>query len=165
MWRRRRLSEQDSPVAIGVATGGNRLPDLQEKAQQRITVMYVKAGTRVCRKGREMPAGKGMSYHTACGVLLEPANIGTGAGWDVVDLRLDDGTESSAYAFDLSKPTKYVTVYIVQGNYGSGWDDLTGSDVRKEARRDLRDYEMNEPNPHRLISRKILRTVFEQGKW
>jgi hypothetical protein len=62
---------------------------------------YVKAGTRVCRRARKTPKGKGMSYGKACGVLLEPARIGSGAGWDVYDIKLDSGRESSAYGFDL----------------------------------------------------------------
>ena len=53
---------------------------------------------------------------------------------------------------------KFRTEYIVQGNYGfgHGWEDLTASSSRKEARVALRDYDENESTyPHRLIARRV----------
>lgn len=45
--------------------------------------------------------------------------------------------------------------YIVQGNYGYGWEDLTEEATRKEARIQLLCYNINERNyPHRLIVRR-----------
>lgn len=53
--------------------------------------------------------------------------------------------------------------FIVQGNYGYGWEDLTahGCGIRqkdyceaiKGARQDLKDYNMNESYAHRIIER------------
>lgn len=47
-------------------------------------------------------------------------------------------------------------VYIIQGNYGEsyGWEDLTEEDDKKEAYAQLREYEENEPYPHRIIKRR-----------
>jgi len=61
------------------------------------------------------------------------------------------------------KGRKYDYPYIVQGNYGDTyqWEDLTASDDRAEARRDLRDYNLNEPYPHRMIQRRVLRKGYE----
>lgn len=70
---------------------------------------YLRAGAKVCRGSRKMPKGKGMSYRPACGVLLEDARVGPDAGWDVYDIRLPSGKETSAYGFDLKpgrKPRK-----------------------------------------------------------
>lgn len=54
------------------------------------------------------------------------------------------------------KPNITKTEYVVQGNYGYGWDDLTSSSDYKEAKADLRDYRENELNAsHRLITRRI----------
>jgi len=64
---------------------------------------FVKAGARVFRRARTNPKGRGMSYPAGRVVLLEDARIGPDAGWDVVDVRLDDGEESSAYSFDLNR--------------------------------------------------------------
>jgi hypothetical protein len=63
--------------------------------------------------------------------------------------------------------TKYVVVYVVQGNYGygDGWEDLCCSDVRSEARADLKAYRENDPNPTRLIRRRVLRSNFEAGNF
>ncbi len=45
--------------------------------------------------------------------------------------------------------------YVVQGNYGQGWEDVTASTSREEILRDLYDYDSNEPyNPHRIVTRK-----------
>jgi hypothetical protein len=53
--------------------------------------------------------------------------------------------------------TKYVVEYIVQGNYGHGWDDLTAHDTRRAAVLEARVYADNEPNAHRVIIRRVLR--------
>ena len=53
------------------------------------------------------------------------------------------------------KISKTKDVYVVQGNYGQGWEDLTESDDRKEARSDLKSYNDNETQyAHRLITRR-----------
>jgi len=54
-----------------------------------------------------------------------------------------------------NKPTKYVTEYIVQGNYGYGWDDLTSHDRMQDAKKEKKTYDMNERYPHRVITRKV----------
>jgi len=61
---------------------------------------------------------------------------------------------------------KYRYEKILQGNYGSGWDDLTAYDCDstgwikdREQRLALKDdakaYRDNEPNAHRIIKRRI----------
>lgn len=59
----------------------------------------------------------------------------------------------------MARSTKYEYLYVVQGNYGygHGWEDLTASTNRKEARANLRDYRKNDPAPTRLIQRRVLR--------
>jgi hypothetical protein len=50
------------------------------------------------------PSGrsKGLIHKTRkYGVLMEDARIGPAAGWDVYDVRLPDGSETSAYGFDM----------------------------------------------------------------
>lgn len=54
------------------------------------------------------------------------------------------------------RKNKYIYLYVVQGNYGCGWEDLTQSENYAEARQDLKDYRENEPYPHRLIHRREL---------
>ena len=55
------------------------------------------------------------------------------------------------------RKNKYTYEHVVQGNYGYGWDDLTSSTDITEARRDLRDYRVNEPSvPHRIVHRRTL---------
>ena len=56
----------------------------------------------------------------------------------------------------MSKPNKYLYMYVVQGNYGSyGWEDLAESDTHKEARYNLTEYMISSgPSPHRIIQRR-----------
>ena len=58
----------------------------------------------------------------------------------------------------MSKQNKYTYLYVVQGDYGSGFEDLTASESRPEARRDLRDYVKNDTSAHalRIIQRREL---------
>ncbi len=60
---------------------------------------------------------------------------------------------------------KYNYFYVLQGNYGYGWDDLIfyqrknsgfDSEAWKEAKQDLKDYRDNESASFRIIERKIL---------
>jgi hypothetical protein len=57
----------------------------------------------------------------------------------------------------MSKANKFTYLFVIQGNYGYGWDDLTQSEDYREARADLRSYRENETRtPHRLIKRREL---------
>jgi len=58
----------------------------------------------------------------------------------------------------MKKRNKYLYLFVVQGFYGYGWEDLTQSENRTEARDNLKDYRNNEPGPHRLINRRELNT-------
>ena len=49
---------------------------------------------------------------------------------------------------------KTIIEYNVQGNYGR-WEDVTAEDTYKEARQRLKEYNENEPYPHRIIRRRI----------
>ena len=57
----------------------------------------------------------------------------------------------------MAKINKYIPLYVVQSSYpwARGWEDVTASHDRKEARANLRDYRLNEPAySHRLITRR-----------
>ena len=51
-------------------------------------------------------------------------------------------------------------IWVVEGDYGYGWEYLTGSETRKEAKNDYEAYLLNEPNAsHRLRkTRERIRT-------
>lgn len=51
---------------------------------------------------------------------------------------------------------KYDYLFVLQGNYGLGWEDLTASEYRREVRRDLKDYTENEGGHYRIIHRREL---------
>jgi antirestriction protein len=63
------------------------------------------------------------------------------------------------------KKTKYVQVHIVQGKYGSQWDDLTAHDTYLEAKKEKKVYDENESYPHRVITRRVLRSDYEVGNY
>jgi len=71
--------------------------------------------------------------------------------------RGDGGVKDSETDGFGAAPSKYVVEYIVQGNYGHGWDDLTAHDTRRAAVLEARVYADNEPNAHRVITRRSLR--------
>ena len=62
-----------------------------------------------------------------------------------------------------TKQNKYKYYYVLQGNYGYGWDDLvfyekkcstTDFEAFKEARQDKKSYIENEKGIYRIIERK-----------
>ena len=48
-------------------------------------------------------------------------------------------------------------VYVLQGNYGYGWDDLVEYDMGEyqNAKADYKSYAENERYPHRIITRRV----------
>ena len=53
---------------------------------------------------------------------------------------------------------KYEYLWIVQGNYGQGWEDEAASEKFREAYADVKAYRDNCPEyPHRIIHRRELR--------
>lgn len=57
------------------------------------------------------------------------------------------------------KTNKYTYLYVLQGEYGYGFEDLTASEDRAEVRRDLRDYQENEGGTYRIIRRRELNEI------
>lgn len=63
---------------------------------------FRRAGTKVSIEPSPSGRRKGLIHKTRkYGVLMEDARIGPGGGWDVYDVQLPDGSETSAYGFDL----------------------------------------------------------------
>lgn len=54
------------------------------------------------------------------------------------------------------KQNKYCYLFVLQGSYGQGWEDLTASESRKEMRDDLKSYRENEGGCYRIIQRREL---------
>lgn len=59
------------------------------------------------------------------------------------------------------KTNKYTYYYVIQGNYGYGWDDLfcydkSAKDARKNAKATYLDYFKNDNGVFRIINRREL---------
>lgn len=56
--------------------------------------------------------------------------------------------------------TKYALIrttvdsWEVQGNYGHGWECVTGAETYKEAKANLKDYRENENGPFRIVRKR-----------
>lgn len=63
----------------------------------------------------------------------------------------------------MKKPTKYLYLHILQGNYGygHGWEDLTSEESYHEIRARLKEYRENEGGTYRLIKRRVLKEAAE----
>ena len=57
------------------------------------------------------------------------------------------------------KAKKYDYLYVLQGRYSQGWEDLTAAPQtvpgRRELRDDLRAYRVNEGGEYRIIKRRV----------
>jgi hypothetical protein len=63
----------------------------------------------------------------------------------------------------MPRPSKYEYLFIIQGHYGQGWEDLTAEERWRDARDRLREYDCNETHsPHRTIKRRVLRAQVSQ---
>jgi len=50
---------------------------------------------------------------------------------------------------------KYREEFVIQGNYGQGWEDVNTETKWSDAKRSLREYDENESYPHRRITRRV----------
>ena len=46
-------------------------------------------------------------------------------------------------------------LWVLEGNYGYGFEEVTYSDTYAEAKQDLKDYRANEPYPFRIKHRRV----------
>lgn len=65
------------------------------------------------------------------------------------------------------KVNKFLYLYVLQGNYAVGWEDLTAAERtpsgRKEVRDNLRDYRVNEGGRYRIINRREPNPAYQEG--
>jgi hypothetical protein len=87
------------------------------------------------------------------------------SGTEVIKLFILPSKNSDDKYAEGGRITKYVAVYVVQGNYGQGFEDLTAHDNRKDAIAEMRVYDDNESYPHRVIERRVLRSDYEKGNY
>ena len=53
------------------------------------------------------------------------------------------------------RKNKYEYLFVIQGNYGYGWDDFISTENYREAKARLKDYRDNEKKySHRMIQRR-----------
>lgn len=103
---------------------------------------HVPAGARVHRLPHRSAPGQGLTYGPAAGVMMEEGRVGPQAGWDVYDIRLDNGAEESAYGFDLrigsKRTSRRNTGYYYEGMSHPESYDRRGRPVRRNSRRSRR---------------------------
>lgn len=82
---------------------------------------------------------------------------------------IEDDLEESKKVCEENKeclteePVKYE--WVLQGNYGYGWDDLVTYDNKEEAERDYKDYRENEPEyTHRIRKRVVKEETKNESK-
>ena len=62
------------------------------------------------------------------------------------------------------KTNKYIYLFVIQGDYGQGWEDVDQSENYKEARENYRLYKSEEPvYAHRMIKRRELNPEWSQS--
>tara|TARA_R110002051_G_scaffold62862_2_gene114610 strand:+ start:478 stop:663 length:186 start_codon:yes stop_codon:yes gene_type:complete len=57
----------------------------------------------------------------------------------------------------MKRKNKYLYLYVLQGNYAHGFEDLCASESWREVRANRRDYRKNEGGTYRIIERRELR--------
>lgn len=54
------------------------------------------------------------------------------------------------------RKNKYTYLWVLQGSYGHGWEDLTASEKWLEVRQNLKEYRENEGGAYRIVHRREL---------
>lgn len=60
--------------------------------------------------------------------------------------------------------SKTEVIYVLQGHYGYGWEDLTAETSRKEINARAKEYRSNAPGAYRVISRRVSKATGEPVK-
>jgi hypothetical protein len=63
--------------------------------------------------------------------------------------------DSGEHKPEIKVTRRTVQEFIVQGNYGYGWDDESTEDNEKEAKVRLKEYQLNGSGSYRLIKRRV----------
>lgn len=61
----------------------------------------------------------------------------------------------------VTRHQKYITVYVIQQHYGSGWEDVTQEETVTEAIQRRKEYRENTNYPTRLIRRKEPNALYQ----
>jgi len=59
----------------------------------------------------------------------------------------------------MTKTNKYEYLFVLQGNYGQGWEDLCASESSNEVRQNRKEYRENEGGNYRIIQRREAQMV------
>jgi len=62
----------------------------------------------------------------------------------------------------MKKENKYNYLYVLQGSYSYGFEDLTTSENKREIMNDLRDYRENEGGAYRIVKRRELNPKYKK---
>lgn len=58
------------------------------------------------------------------------------------------------------RKNKYVYLWVIQGNYGYGWEDLSSYNKKEyswgDIKHDVKEYRINDTYPKRIIKRREL---------
>jgi len=83
--------------------------------------------------------------------------------WKPGRVLLDDGR---IFYLDgiITTHHKYITVFVIQVYYGTGWENVTQEEVRSEAIQRRKEYRDNQTFPVRLIRRKELNPNYQTEK-
>lgn len=60
----------------------------------------------------------------------------------------------------VTRATKYLYPFVLQGCYGGRWEDLTQEDTRAEAAERRREYRDNEGGEYRIVRRRVPNPAF-----
>jgi hypothetical protein len=59
----------------------------------------------------------------------------------------------------MNNTNKYEYLFVLQGHYGQGWEDLCASESSAEVRQNRKEYRENEGGTYRIIQRREPRMV------
>lgn len=88
-------SAANDPMSLAIA-----MRDAATRYLQSVP-MELKAGDRITVRSHASKVGEGLTYNSFSGVLSDYA--GTSEGWDVVDVKADDGETVSIYCFSIER--------------------------------------------------------------
>ncbi len=61
----------------------------------------------------------------------------------------------------ITRHHKYIQVYVIQQNFGDGWEDVTAEETREAGIQSRKDYRENTNYPTRLIRRKEANPLYQ----
>jgi len=114
-------------------------------------ILYPKSKTKAVKIVNKKPSARGNSktFGFAEGPLKDKKSVCSRLNM----MQVPVSRRPENFTCPIGKPKKKI-IFVLQGTYGHGWEDLTAEETRAEIRQRLKEYRENEGGNYRIVRKR-----------